>query len=509
MKIVFVYPAFESLGIEYLSAVLRTAGHETKLIYDPSLFNDTIRSYPFFSRLFSPNAACIAEEALSHEAGLIAFSVVTDTYSWASSVADIIKEKSDTPVVFGGIHPSSMPRDILLNPSVDFVVTGEGEEAMLELADALSQQRDFRKIPNLCGKIKNDIFINPVRPLINNLDSLPFPDKEIYRGIPTPFHGKYTIITSRGCPHSCSYCSSSFMTGLYHAKGRWRRRRSPENVIEELLQAKKQHKPGCILFFDEEFSIEGNWLSDFLPVYKEKIGLPFFCFANPKYLNKKIISLLDDAGCAEIEIGIQTTNEKLNREILNRHISLDNITNSINLLRETKILTRADFMFGLPHQTQKDMLDSAIFLNQNRVDIFPTPCWLRYYPKTEICRTAVDQGIFTHEQMKKFSETTAPIVIHGNSVNKAAVRIVHLYYLAVLLPKTLVKFIINLKFYRIFPGTQFRHFFFLMIFLKNRFISLFGKKRYQIFYCRIIKFYSYNILHFILRRTLKRLKPNP
>ncbi len=169
MKILIVWPDIDSnaryevpIGICLISAILKKAGHET-LLFKPEVFSETT----FLTKVdeFNPN--------------LVGFSVTTHQYKYARDYATALKRYKNIPTVFGGFHPTLAPESVIVDPATDIVCRGEGEFAMLELIEAIEKQKDYRKIPNLWVKKQNgEIIKNQLRPLIENLDSLPFPDRE-------------------------------------------------------------------------------------------------------------------------------------------------------------------------------------------------------------------------------------------------------------------------------------------------------------------------------------------
>ena len=269
MKIAFVCFEEEQLGVEYLSAVLKSRSHKTKLFFEPSLFNDSLLKIGFLSRLFSFKSI-ITKELENFKPGLVCFSTISDYYVNACDLAKSIKKSINVPVVFGGIHPTSVPEEVIKNSFVDYVVVGEGEYALLDLISALEKNKDATSIANIWTKKNKRVIRNPVRPLIENLDNLPFSDKELFYEKAPFLASRYTTVTSRGCPFRCTYCNNSYLQKLYSGS-KYFRRRSVDNVIEELKLAKKKYKPRWIIFHDETFTINTNWLKEFAYKYRKEI----------------------------------------------------------------------------------------------------------------------------------------------------------------------------------------------------------------------------------------------
>ena len=292
MRVVFVWTgASESIGIEYLSSVLKKVGHQTSLVFDHNLFDDKrYLSIKWLAKLFNKRKK-VVEDILRAKPELVMFSVFTYSYNWACSIAKELKRHSDVPVIFGGIHVSSVPDVVIKNDFVDMICIGEAEEAVVELAEALSEQKTYYHIKNLWFKDNGQIIKNDLRSLANDLDSRPFPDKKLFL-TEFPIFNEYTIMTGRGCPYSCSFCFNSFYKEIYNGKGKYYRRRSVENVILELIDAKKKYKIKKVHFFDDIFTIDRPWLLKFLMQYKKKIKLPFQCLAHFDTVDRPLLVLL-------------------------------------------------------------------------------------------------------------------------------------------------------------------------------------------------------------------------
>jgi len=177
-----------------------------------------------------------------------------------------------------GPHPTFYP-DLANESYLDAICVGEGEGAILDLVNALEAGQDITKIKNLIVKRDGEIFKNDLRPLISNLDAIPFPDRTIYEKY--SFFRKRKIrhlITARGCPFKCSFCFNKLYNEMYHGKGEELRRRTPRNVIEEIKKLKQETpKLKHIFFLDDTFIITQSWLDQFVEIYRKEVNLPFSC----------------------------------------------------------------------------------------------------------------------------------------------------------------------------------------------------------------------------------------
>lgn len=397
MKVVFIYPGYENLGIEYLSAGLKAKGFETGLVFDPILFSESgFINNKVLSGLFSFHEN-IVNSVIDLKPGLICFSVITDNYLWACRIAKEIKRRTNAPIVFGGIHPTSVPDLVISEPFVDYVCVGEGDHVIIDLAEAIRGNKPANTIPNLWGKTNGPVFKNRLRPLIPNLDNLPFPDKDIYyRQFPI-FNDGYLLSTSRGCPFKCSYCCNNIYHSIYGNNGGFIRRRSIDNVLSELKLAKAKYKPRFVHFVDEVFNYDPLWLFDFLSRYKKEISLPFSCYAYPDFVNRRMAKALKDAGCFKVQMGVQVIDENKRKAILKRDSLQENIGEAIDSLRENKIYITCDSILGFPDEREDDLLELASFYNLHR----PDHCenfWLRYYPKAGITQWALENNYINQEK---------------------------------------------------------------------------------------------------------------
>lgn len=455
MKIAFIYPGYENLGIEYLSSALQKAGHETELFFDPVLFSDSGGiNIPYLSRYFDYSGR-VLNEISGFKPQLICFSCGSDDFYWALNTARKIKMKFSIPIVFGGAHATCVPEAVIGHPCVDFVCLGEGEEALVELAAAVEGGSKDYSIRNIFHKDKGSIISNEVRPLKDNLDEISFPDKELYyRKYKFMFPG-YMIITSRGCPHACSYCINSILRDMYDGKGRYLRRRSPENVIEELKAAKNRYGPEFVHFCDEVFTCDKDWLRRFLLFYKQNVNLPFACYVSPSFADEETIALLKEGGCFKAQMGVQTLNEKNRREMLNRHYTNEDVSRIIGSFKRNKIYITCDNIFGLPGQDERELEEMARFYLDNKPD-HAEVFWLKYYPRTPIINTAKRMGLIGEDKIKEMENNPRGIGIArgGDTYKREFSRFQLFLNLFQLLPKPLCSFILKKRIYRLFPGLR-------------------------------------------------------
>ena len=456
MKLLFVYAAYENLGVEYLSAALKRAGHEAELAFAPRLFDDHYTCVPWLARIFDDTSQLV-RRILRTGADLIAFSTVTDDYQWALQVAREIRARARTPIVFGGVHPTSVPERVIAQDCIDYVVVGEGDAALVEIADCLQDGTDPRSVKNVWMQADGEVIRNEVRPLISELDSLPFPDKSLfYRAMPY-LARDYRITTARGCPYGCTYCINSLLKRLYAGKGPYLRRRSVENVMDELRDAQRRDRYRRIQFYDDTFASDPDWLEEFARLYVSKIRAPFWCSVNPRDITEEVTRTLKRMGCCEVQMGVQTASEALRRDVLHRTETNEQVRRAIELFNSAGIKCVVDNIMGIPGETEEHVLESLRFYNATRPARI-SDYSLRYYPRTEIVQTAADQGLLNADRISKIEEgrDSAPLALGGTQTAASKSGRFHLLLsLLLILPRGLSEWIMSKRIYRLLPDRAF------------------------------------------------------
>lgn len=414
MKILFIYNGAENLGIEYLSSYLKSKGHETHLLFDPAIFSGhLVFDSKLLSKLFYVDDK-IVKQAIELKPDIIAFSTFTGNYRWCLSIAEKIKKISNIPIIFGGVHASAVPKEVLSNAFVDYVIVGEAEEALLELTE---NKLEYKDIKNLGYRDGDKIMINPPREYIKDLNALPFPDKEMFYDKVPLFQKSYLVLTSRGCPFNCTYCSNNMMHSLYCNEKNHLRIRTPKNVIEELKWAKSKFNIKLVSFVDDVFTSSKTWLEEFIPLYKSEIGIPFFCSVHPNTITKEIAHLLKLGGCWCATMGVQSASERIRKDIFNRNCSNKKMLEAISFIKQEGIIISLDNIFGAPTETEEDLLCGLKFYDEAKADRIIT-FWLTYYPTTKIVEIAKQNGNLTDKDIDNIYKGNVGFTHSGGSLSK-------------------------------------------------------------------------------------------
>lgn len=464
MKVTFVYCVFENLGVEYLSAVLKRAGHETDLLFDPRLFDYASKLYSnqLLGRAFNMRRA-LMKKLIRMKPDVVCFSVVSADYIWALDFAKDIKKTLGVPIIFGGIHPTAVPEQVLENEQVDYVILGEGEGALLDIVNQLSRGEVDPTTPNLWLRVDGKIVGNKPRPLIHDLDALPFADKDLFYKQGPPFDIGHMAMARRGCHGSCTYCCNSLRRKIYFgdsapnyrtASG-FLRRRSVDNMIAELKWAREKYRIGIIRYNDDDFAESEEWLEEYRDKARGDLRVPYKCFINATSINDRTARLLEESGCKQAQMGVQSLNPKVSA-MLHRIPSNDEIENALDCLARTSMTVCADNMFGLPGEDPGDYLRLAEYYLKHHVDYIYV-FWIIYFPRTELVEQAIRFKLFDEETAHKMelNPYRGDINRRTSLQPKSLIKMKILFDCFNYLPKPITEFIIRHRIYRFFPQFNF------------------------------------------------------
>ena len=244
-----------------------------------------------------------------------------------------------------------------------------------------------------------------------------------------------------------------FKDKIYKDKGRFFRRRSAQNVLAELIQAKKKYNYKALHFWDEIFISDRKWLFEFLEVYRKEINVPFTCCIHVNFIDEEVARVLKQSNCWQAIMGVQSLNEDLKRNILNRRESNEKVRNAITCLRREGIQAICENMMGLPTQDESDLVDMLSFYNETRPSRLSV-YFLRYYPRTKIIDTALEHKMLTPEDVEDINiGMNARSFIQGGTLNaKGFARLQSYLTFLLALPKGFNRFLIRTKIYKYLPS---------------------------------------------------------
>ncbi len=337
------------LGILQLAAWLERHGH-------PCQVHDCL------GPAAPTSTAANAELVLATNPEIVGFSATTSSFMEGVEIAALIKSRRPgVRIVFGNVHVSAIGAPLLRHfPEIDYLCIGEGEGTMLDLAAG----RDPREIANLCYRDGEEIVTNPRRQRTPNLDDLPFPAYEKLAGFPQGYHlplfsyvKRYgaTMVTSRGCPYSCSFCDRTVFEHLY-------RTNSADYVYAHMKYLRDRFAVRHINFYDDLFTAHRRRVEELCEqLIARPLGMDFNCAVRAGHTSDALLRLLKRAGALMVSIGIESADP----DMMARHksgVSLDGIRKTVEQIHAAGLRAKGLFIFGLPGETPETIAATSDFL---------------------------------------------------------------------------------------------------------------------------------------------------
>ncbi|MDP2931884.1 MAG: radical SAM protein [Chloroflexota bacterium] len=375
MKILFIVQAIDyidSIGVMLLSALAKAGGHSTHL-----------------GILSREN---ILDKIQTLKPDMIAYSASTGEHKYYIEANKLIKSRSpDVFTIMGGPHITFFPQ-FINETTLDAVCIGEGDEAFPELLERVAGGGDIGTLRNIVTRQGSD---NGIRDLYQDLDNLPFPDRELfYETTEMKQWPLRSFMASRGCPYNCTYCFNHVFRKLYQGKGKIIRRHSVDYVIEEVQRVKSKYRTDCVKFYDDIFTYQADdWLREFAAKYKQKIGLPFHCLTRADLMTEDIASLLKEAGCFSVSMSIEAGNPRFRNEVLKRNMSDEQIVSAFHICRKHGIHTFSNNILGLPYATLAEEIQTIDLNLKAKASFVEFPIF-HPYPHTDLGEFCIKKGIY-------------------------------------------------------------------------------------------------------------------
>jgi len=417
MKIAFIQNfTSQQFGIMYISAVLKEH-HHTAEVFVEGLERNLI------------------ESLCDSNPDIVGFTCITGEQRWVEGRAYEIKKALNVPIIVGGPHPTYFPEMIEID-NIDMICRGEGEFAVLDLLNRLEENEEYGDILNLWVKRDGQIYKNELRPLLNDINLLPFPDRGIYKKY--LFMNQLTEMSasfSRGCPYDCTFCYNATKKKLYDCSAAYVRTRSVTNAIMELKRSLNDNsRIRSIMVADDDIAFDRGWLAEFCKGYKSEVSLPFFASIRASFVTEDNIRRLKEANCYCLAIGVETGNYLLRKNILGKDISNKTYIEAGNLIKKYGIKLRTSNMFFIPGETIKNSFET-LELNILMKSDYPWAYLLQPFPGTAIYDYAVKNGYldrdFSFDEIDPLGLTNSPIKLRDA---KKITVVQRLFYYGVKIP---------------------------------------------------------------------------
>lgn len=382
-----------SLGLCYIASVLKKNGFEVK-IYNADYLNtekysdqrSILEGYDSYKKILydfnHPLWIEVKDTIKSYSPDIVGITMLTGTYKSAENVARAVKELDcNIDVVVGGVHPTILPEETIRNNFFDYVVRGEGEYTFLELVNGVKKENilGLTYIDNT-GKIIN----NPDRDFIENLDSLPFPSRDLFLN-DTKYYDYGYIMTGRGCPFECTYCASKKIWG------RKVRYRSEQNVVDEVKYVYETFGTNFFYFVDDTFTLNKKRAKKICELLIDlNLDIKWICDTRVDTIDEELLRLMKQAGCYRVKIGVESGSERILKKI-KKKITKDKVRKAVSLIKKVGLDFTIYLLIGFPSETNADAMETIHFAEE----LDPTYCSvsiLAPYPGTEIYEDLLNQG---------------------------------------------------------------------------------------------------------------------
>jgi radical SAM superfamily enzyme YgiQ (UPF0313 family) len=382
------------LGLSYIAAVLEKNGYAVEIL-------DAFALHQSWTEFEND-----VKEADADIVGLGGMTPVIDNTYRAASIC----RKYCKYLVVGGPHVTISIRNVFDQiPEADFAVYGEGENTFLELVRAIDHNGDFGKIAGLATKEG----VNPPREPISDLDSLPFPARHLlpnhlYEYIFSKNKRMTTMFTSRGCPYQCIFCDKSVFGSKY-------RKRSAENVVQEISLIKDMYEDVSIVFYDDLFTLDKQRVIRICQgILERNLRIDWKCEGRVDAVDAELLGWMKRAGCSMIAYGVESGNQK-GIDYLNKKITPDQARNAFSLTRKAGIMTTAYFVLGIPVETYEDEMGTIEFAKSLKPN-YAQFSILSPFPGTKLYDDAIKEETYREidAQNPVDKDLKRPVVISAN-----------------------------------------------------------------------------------------------
>jgi len=328
----------------------------------------------------------------------------------AVKTAEVVRQTDpDLPIIWGGPHPTILPEQTLRHKLVDFVVVNEGDNSFLELVEALRRGRDVAEVAGIGYCVKGEVRLNEPRPLINDLESLPLLPYDLvdiskYSSLNVLNLPSVDLITSRGCPFNCGFCSTPFTS-----RRKWRSV-SVDRMIEEIGSLWNNYGIRTFYFSDDNFMVDLQRVQRFLDALKAN-SLPIFWGTQGvridtiNRMSSSFLDRLEDSGCMELSIGVESANPDI-LEMIDKRITVEDVLRANGKLVGRRFAIKYNMIIGFPGETMESVQNTV----QLAIELYKSnpKCWFPFniytpLPGTPLFQKAVDHGFKVPDELEGWS----------------------------------------------------------------------------------------------------------
>lgn len=405
MKILMVNPSSATpqnrreyvLSIPYLVASLRINGYSD------------IKYLNFFNMPWAETENLTIKALEDFKPNVVLISTFTINRIAGCRTAQLAnKYNPSVKVVMGGVHPSFMYHQILLNHPVDAVCIGEGEDTVVELLNAYKANTSVEGVKGIAYKKEGVVIETGGRPFIKDLDSIPFPAHDLHSDYLVQTRRGH-VVSSRGCPYGCQFCSTTQMWGKS-----WRAR-SPKNVVDEIEMLIRDYGIKYINFMDDEFTLNRKrTIGICKEIINRGIGINWNCATRVDTIDGEQIDWMMKSGCNDISLGIESGSPRILKTI-GKRITVEEITKAFDLLNEYGLSRGAYLMVGNPGEDRNSVNETIELVKKLKLDV-PSVAVAELYPGTPLYNIAKSKGFVTDDYW--LTENSPPFYTIEHSAEK-------------------------------------------------------------------------------------------
>jgi len=379
MKLLFIceYLPQEMLGMMWVSRAVKDAGHEVEC-------------------LFVPDKQWL-EKVMDFDPDVVGYMVTTGMHLYVADIARKVKEVCPKALsVAGGAHPTFSP-EYVESEGMDAVCRGEGELAMAELMNRLEAGEDIYETQNFWFKHPEtgEIIRNTQRPLVQDLDELGFPDRDVIYEAGDIYGNsdRKVFVTQRGCPMNCSFCfHHAWKKKVYDVRNKeYTRKRTVDHVIAEINHVREKYNLKFVHFLDDIFNLRNDWLDEFCEKYPREVGLPFDVILMANMTTEAHIKKLKKAGCVYARIAFEAASDYVRNAVFRKNTTRKQLTDSAGWIKEAGIRLGSLNMIGGPGGTIDDEWDTVKLNIECGVD-HPLVSIMQPYPEFDIQDMTTEMG---------------------------------------------------------------------------------------------------------------------
>ena len=375
LKGVYHHQLFLPIGLAYLAAVLKAKQHEVTVIDCPALEIDHEQ---------------LKTKIASLKPDVVGITSMTPTIQSTLMSAYAAKEACPAAVVtLGGPHATFMDRQILeQETAVDVVVRGEGEQTLLDMVQNIADSKSLNKVYGITIRHGDQIIQTPNRSFIQNLDELPYPAYDYFELDRYKLFGKLflPIITSRGCPFQCSFCTTSRILGNEY------RARSPKNIVDEMEFLKTTYGADAFTFYDDTLTLDKNRVFKICEGIKtRKINLPWDCQTRVDQISKKVLAKMRETKCQQVFFGVESGCQEILDEV-KKQTTVEQNAKAIRLAKNAGLFVAISVIIGYPGENREMLNQTLGFINETEPDDVYL-CVATPYPGTALRRLVEEMGL--------------------------------------------------------------------------------------------------------------------